>query len=44
MDATETATRSRVFFARRELRALIASDPVLSAYVAEALAHDGEER
>lgn len=30
MGATAVATRSRVFFARRELRALIAADPELS--------------
>lgn len=30
MGATQTATRSRVFFAKRELRALIAADPELS--------------
>ena len=30
MGASQTATRSRVFFARRELRALIAADPALS--------------
>lgn len=30
MGATQTATRSRVFFAKRELRALIAQDPELS--------------
>jgi RNA polymerase sigma-70 factor (ECF subfamily) len=37
MGATETATRSRVFFARRELRALIAQDPALSAHVRDLL-------
>ena len=36
MGATQTATRSRVFFARRELRALIAADPRLCA-LAEAM-------
>jgi RNA polymerase sigma-70 factor (ECF subfamily) len=30
--ATQTATRSRMFFARRELRRLIAADPELSAF------------
>jgi RNA polymerase sigma-70 factor (ECF subfamily) len=30
MGASQTATRSRVFFARRELRKLIAADPALS--------------
>jgi RNA polymerase sigma-70 factor (ECF subfamily) len=33
MDATSTATRSRVFFARRELRKLVACDPHLLALV-----------
>jgi RNA polymerase sigma-70 factor (ECF subfamily) len=32
MNASSTATRSRVFFARRELRQLIAEDPMLSSY------------
>lgn len=32
MNATRTATRSRMFFARRELRALIAGDPELSEW------------
>ena len=36
MGASQTATRSRVFFARRELRKLIAQDPVLTD-LAEAL-------
>ena len=31
MGATQTATRSRVFFARRELRALIEADPALAS-------------
>jgi RNA polymerase sigma-70 factor (ECF subfamily) len=38
MGASETATRSRVFFARRELRKLLNSDPRLSAHVDALLA------
>jgi RNA polymerase sigma-70 factor (ECF subfamily) len=34
MGASQTATRSRVFFARRELRKLLAEDPRLSEHVA----------
>jgi RNA polymerase sigma-70 factor (ECF subfamily) len=33
MGASQTATRSRIFFARRELRKLLDSDPKLSAHV-----------
>jgi len=43
MDATETATRSRVFFARRELRALIEADPALAS-LTESLLGDVLER
>jgi RNA polymerase sigma-70 factor (ECF subfamily) len=38
MDASQTATRSRVFFARRELRRLLCADPRLSAHVEALLA------
>jgi RNA polymerase sigma-70 factor (ECF subfamily) len=34
MGASQTATRSRVFFARRELRKLIAADPTLREFAA----------
>jgi RNA polymerase sigma-70 factor (ECF subfamily) len=44
MRATQTATRSRTFFARRELRKLIASDPELSELAATLLEGPGEGR
>jgi RNA polymerase sigma-70 factor (ECF subfamily) len=44
MGASQTATRSRVFFARRELRKLLAADARLSEQVAALLALDGEAR
>jgi RNA polymerase sigma-70 factor (ECF subfamily) len=44
MRATQTATRSRTFFARRELRKLIASDPELSELAATMLESVGEGR
>jgi RNA polymerase sigma-70 factor, ECF subfamily len=34
MQATQTATRSRMFFARRELRTLVAADPELAEHAA----------
>jgi RNA polymerase sigma-70 factor (ECF subfamily) len=40
MGATQTATRSRVFFARRELRKLLADDPRLSDHVDALLGGD----
>jgi RNA polymerase sigma-70 factor (ECF subfamily) len=40
MGASQTATRSRVFFARRELRALIGADPHLSSLAAGLLGND----
>lgn len=43
MGASQTATRSRVFFARRELRALIAADAELSALAASLLGERREE-
>jgi RNA polymerase sigma-70 factor (ECF subfamily) len=42
MGASQTATRSRVFFARRELRKLLMSDPRLSEHVA-ALLEGGDQ-
>jgi RNA polymerase sigma-70 factor (ECF subfamily) len=44
MGASQTATRSRIFFARRELKKLLGSDPRISAHVASLLAHDGGDR
>jgi RNA polymerase sigma-70 factor (ECF subfamily) len=41
MDASTAATRSRVFFARRELRKLLDADPRLSAHVAALLESGG---
>jgi RNA polymerase sigma-70 factor (ECF subfamily) len=41
MGASETATRSRVFFARRELRGLLGADPRLAAHVEALLAPGG---
>lgn len=43
MGATETATRSRVFFARRELRALVAADPLLADHAEALLAGEGRK-
>ena len=43
MGASQTATRSRVFFARRELRALIAADPALSE-LADSIMGERRER
>ena len=40
MSASQTATRSRVFFARRELRKLLADDARLSEHVAALLGGD----
>jgi RNA polymerase sigma-70 factor (ECF subfamily) len=42
MGASQTATRSRVFFARRELRKLLSSDKRLAEHV-EALLEGGEQ-
>ncbi len=42
MGASQTATRSRVFFARRELRKLLSSDPRLAEHVAALLEVGGE--
>ena len=42
MGASQTATRSRIFFARRELKKLLASDPKLSAHVSSLLGRGGE--
>jgi RNA polymerase sigma-70 factor (ECF subfamily) len=42
MSASQTATRSRIFFARRELRKLLASDPRLSEHVSALLEARGE--
>lgn len=41
MGASQTATRSRIFFARRELRKLLVDDPRLSAHVDSLLANGG---
>ena len=43
MGASQTATRSRIFFARRELRKLLGADPRLSAHV-QALLESGGAR
>jgi RNA polymerase sigma-70 factor (ECF subfamily) len=43
MGASQTATRSRVFFARRELRRLLTEDPRLAEHVA-ALVETGGDR
>ena len=43
MGASQTATRSRVFFARRELRALIAADPRLCALADDVLGQRKED-
>jgi RNA polymerase sigma-70 factor (ECF subfamily) len=42
MGATQTATRSRVFFARRELRKRLSSDKRMAAHVAALLETGGE--
>lgn len=42
MGATQTATRSRVFFARRELRKRLTKSPKLAAHVAALLERGGE--
>jgi RNA polymerase sigma-70 factor (ECF subfamily) len=44
MRATQTATRSRMFFARRELRALVAADPELSEHAAGLMRRSGTPR
>ncbi len=43
MGASQTATRSRVFFARRELRKLLSSDARLSEHVASLLETGGDQ-
>ncbi len=42
MSASQTATRSRIFFARRELRKLLGSDPRLSEHVSALLDSRGD--
>jgi RNA polymerase sigma-70 factor (ECF subfamily) len=42
MGASQTATRSRIFFARRELKKLLGSDPKLAAHVSSLLERGGE--
>jgi len=44
MGASQTATRSRIFFARRELRKLLSADPRLSEHVAALLDSQGARR
>ncbi len=40
MGASQTATRSRIFFARRELRKLLSADPRVAAHVSALLGGD----